>query len=73
MSAEIRSFPTGLSVKELKDLLHNWPEADPNGEPTMVWVSTRANALDMVTSVTSTSLTPLDAAVKSADLHLGIG
>ena len=34
----ILTFIDGLTVKELKDLIKNWPEANINGEPCKVLV-----------------------------------
>jgi hypothetical protein len=34
----IVQFPNGLTVKELKELIKDWPETDNIGDPTEVWV-----------------------------------
>ena len=31
-------FKTGLTVRELKEFIKDWPEIDSNGNPTEVWV-----------------------------------
>ena len=38
MTREHREYPTGLTVKELKEALQNWPETDKNGDAAEVWV-----------------------------------
>lgn len=37
MTKEVKSFPKGLTVKELKELIKDWPETNSLGEPTEVW------------------------------------
>lgn len=37
---EIEAYPSGLTVKELKDKISTWPEVDEGGEPTQVWMET---------------------------------
>lgn len=32
-------FPNGLTVKELKELIKDWPETDEFGDPTVVTIS----------------------------------
>ena len=31
-------FKSGLTVRELKEFIKDWPEIDSNGNPTEVWV-----------------------------------
>jgi len=33
-------YKNGMTVKELKELVKDWPEYDFNGEPTTVWIET---------------------------------
>jgi len=33
-------YKHGMTVKELKELVKDWPEYDFNGEPTTVWIET---------------------------------
>lgn len=35
---QMHSFPNGMTVKELKELIKNWPETDEFGEDTEVFV-----------------------------------
>ena len=36
-----KEFPQGLTVKELKEMIKDWPEVDDlTGQPTEVWVET---------------------------------
>lgn len=70
MDNALREYPEGLTVKELKALLANWPDETDTGEPIMVWVRGRANAVHAVTGVTSTPLTPLDGPGAGPDLYL---
>lgn len=48
----IKEFPNGLTVKELKELLKDWPEQDKNGEDYTVWVETGENLSTEVKYVT---------------------
>jgi len=32
--------PKGLTVKELKEIIKDWPEEDGEGSPTEVWIAT---------------------------------
>jgi hypothetical protein len=34
---------TGLTIKELKEIINSWPEVDEYGEPYGVWVETGEN------------------------------
>ncbi|AZU98451.1 hypothetical protein BZF66_05695 [Salmonella enterica] len=34
----IKEFPDGVSVRELKELIKDWPEVRENGEDTMVYL-----------------------------------
>lgn len=34
------TYENGMTVKELKELVKDWPEVDVNGEPTEVWMET---------------------------------
>ena len=44
-------FKNGLTIRELKKLLEDWPEEDAYGEPTEVWFTTGVNLSSPVTSV----------------------
>lgn len=37
---KITHFPNGLTVRELKELLKDWPETNSFGDPTEVWFET---------------------------------
>ncbi len=63
MKAEILSCPNGLTVKELKEAIKDWPEIDPYGEPTEVWVETGLNLSGQVKAVW-----PLNKREMSADI-----
>ncbi len=45
-------FDNGLTVRELKELLKDWPEDDVYGEPTEVWIETGVNLSSPVRCVT---------------------
>lgn len=36
----MKTFENGMTVKELKDLIKDWPEEDCYGDPTEVWMET---------------------------------
>ena len=40
MKPKDHQFPNGLTVKELKTIVADWPEVDHLGEPTEVWIET---------------------------------
>lgn len=42
-------FKNGMTVKELKELIKDWPEEDWLGDPTGVWVETGRNLSSPVT------------------------
>lgn len=44
-------FPQGMTVKELKALVKDWPEEDENGEPTDVFIETGRGLSSAVTEV----------------------
>jgi hypothetical protein len=65
-------FPNGLTVKELKELVKDWPEVDEFGEPCEVWVETSQGYSNVVKSVTTLNKRVFDDNVTfSADLLLG--
>jgi 6-phosphogluconate dehydrogenase len=33
-----KTFPSGMTVKDLKELLKDWPENDSSGKPCEVWI-----------------------------------
>lgn len=39
MIVKIFDFDDVLTVKQLKDILSNWPETRSNGSPTEVWIN----------------------------------
>lgn len=49
----IVQFPDGMTVKELKEIIKDWPEVDDNGEPTEVWIGARDGTSNQVQSVCS--------------------
>lgn len=59
-----KTFKQGLTVKELKELIKDWPEVNSStGEPTEVWVGVGRNLSSPVTEVW-----PLNKRESSADL-----
>lgn len=61
----MKKFPNGLTVKELKELLTDWPETNEDGEPTEVWIETERGLSSIVTKVW-----PLNKREHSTDLLL---
>lgn len=47
----LKSYPCGMSVKELKELIKDWPDEYESGEPTAVWIGTGQNRSSVVTVV----------------------
>lgn len=45
----LNEYKNGMTVKELKDLIKDWPEEDLMGDPTEVWVETGRNLSSPVT------------------------
>ena len=37
---ECQHYSQGMTVKELKELIKDWPEEDPYGESNEVWIET---------------------------------
>jgi hypothetical protein len=37
---KIQEFPSGMTVKDLKESIKDWPEFDENGDPCEVWIET---------------------------------
>jgi len=44
-------FEYGLTVKELKEIIKDWPEEYDNGEPTEVWIMTNKRISNIVRTV----------------------
>lgn len=65
---QMKSFPNGLTVKELKEIIADWAETDEDGEPTEVWIETGWCLSSVVIEVT-----PLNKRENSADLFLSSG
>ena len=47
----VTRYPTGLTVKELKELIRYWPEKHVNGENTEVWISYPGGVSNIVTII----------------------
>ncbi len=60
---DYQNFPNGLTVKELKELIKDWPETYENGEPTEVWIETAPGISNVVTKIV-----PLNFQENSADI-----
>jgi len=67
-SMQMKSFPNGLTVKDLKEIIADWDETDEDGAPTEVWIETGWGLSSVVIEVT-----PLNKREKSADLILSSG
>ena len=44
-------FPKGLTVKELKEMIKDWPETNEHGQLTEVWIETDWNTSGVVTEI----------------------
>ena len=49
--AEVLENRNGVTVKELKEFIKDWPEEGENGEPTEVWMTTGAHTSSPVKAV----------------------
>jgi DNA-binding transcriptional MerR regulator len=65
----IRKFENGLTVKELKELIKDWPETDEHGEDCEVWIETGSNLSSPVTIVSPLNMRNENGIV-SADIIL---
>jgi hypothetical protein len=65
---QIRDFPNGLTVKELKEIIADWAETDENGNPTEVWIETGWCLSSIVIEAC-----PLNVRGKTADIILSSG
>jgi hypothetical protein len=63
-----KQFRMGMTVSELKELIHDWPETDATGEPTEVWIETAANKSSPVTCV-SPEVLPLHRFLQDQSFH----
>lgn len=51
MNKVMQEFSNGLTVRELKELIKDWPEVDEHGEPTQVWFDDAAGYSNQVREV----------------------
>lgn len=63
-----KTFPDGLTVKELKALIKDWPETNADGEPTEVWIGDGRNLSNLVRDVTPLNLRTNDAGHDVCDI-----
>ena len=61
---KIQKFPNDLTVKELKEIIKDWPEIDHMGEPTQVFIETGKNLSSPVSEIW-----PLNKSEESADIE----
>jgi len=62
---KITSFRNGLTVRELKELIKDWPEEDVYGNPCEVWMATGKGLSCMVVEVTPLNYRKIDGFVWS--------
>jgi len=65
MPVEIKKYPQGMTIRDLKAALKDWPEEDKDCEAKEVWVETQAGGSCQVTAIW-----PLNKGGGSADLLL---
>lgn len=65
-----KNFPKGMTVKELKELIKDWPETNQYGEDTLVYISTESNTDCTVHSSWCSSVRTDDNGVLVYDLSL---
>lgn len=56
MLKEILEFENGLTVKELKEIIKDWPEVRADGTPTEVWLSNAAGVSNIAIEVSDLNL-----------------
>ena len=66
----MHNFPNGLTVKELKNAIKDWPEINVNGEPTEVWIET---GLGLSSQVKVVWIIPLNKCGEFADMMFESG
>lgn len=66
----IKQFTDGLTVRDLKRIIKDWPEEDENGELTEVWVGKHEGWSQMVIEVSSLNKRVSDGGKKWADIIL---
>jgi hypothetical protein len=49
----ITQFPQGLTVKQLKEMIKDWPEVDLFGDPCEVWLGSGNGLTNICTRVSS--------------------
>jgi hypothetical protein len=48
---KIQEFPSGMTVKDLKESIKDWPEFDENGDPCEVWIETMDGRSNQAVSI----------------------
>lgn len=56
MLKEILEFENGLTVKELKEIIKDWPEVRADGTPTEVWLSNAVGVSNIAIEVSDLNL-----------------
>lgn len=59
---------TGVTIKELKEYIKDWPETNQNGEPTGVWIENGRNLSSPCRSVEVLNLRTLENGTHVSDL-----
>lgn len=62
---EYREFKKGLTIRELKEAIKDWPEENKYGEPYEVWIETGYGMSSIVTRIV-----PLNKREDGADIIL---
>ncbi len=68
MKLEIQRFANGLSVKQLKELIKDWPETNQDGEPTEVWMALEDGSSKPVSEIAPLNVREDDSGNVTADL-----
>lgn len=67
---QIVVFLEGMTVKELKEIIKDWPEVNSEGEPTEVWVGNANGTSNPVYSAASLNKHTLEDGTPTADFIL---
>ncbi len=69
---EKKRFQNGMTVKELKEAVLNWPETDENGDPCEVWIGDSDMCANAAKGITPLNHRKSDEGVVWADILLEI-
>ncbi len=69
---EKKTFKNGMTVKELKEAILNWPETDYDGDPCEVWIDNGKECANQAKGITPLNYRTNDEGAVWADILLEI-